>query len=129
MNMLRVPGFGPYEQDDFHDLCDELGILVWQDLMFASMDYPFEDRLRPDRRGARCATSSARLAARPSTAVLCGNSEIEQQVAMLGLDMALARIPFFDGPSRTSPEMLASTRSTSHQRRSGATCRCAPTEA
>lgn len=96
MNMLRVPGFGPYEQSAFHDLCDELGILVWQDLMFASMDYPFEDdgflRIASEEVG----DVAARLAGRPSSAVLCGNSEVEQQIAMLGLDVALARIPFFD---------------------------------
>jgi beta-mannosidase len=96
MNMLRLPGFGPYEQDAFHDLCDELGILVWQDLMFASMDYPFEDDRFRGVAEAEVQDVATRLAGRPSTAVLCGNSEVEQQVAMLGLDLGLARIPFYD---------------------------------
>jgi beta-mannosidase len=96
MNMLRLPGFGPYEQETFHELCDELGMLVWQDLMFASMDYPFDDPGFGKLAEAEVGRLAARLAGRPSTAVLCGNSEIEQQVAMLGLDMGLARIPFFD---------------------------------
>lgn len=100
MNMLRLPGFGPYEQDAFHDLCDEIGVLVWQDLMFASMDYPFDDDAF--RRGAEAEVRDIvrRVAGRPSTAVLCGNSEVEQQVAMLGLDMAMARIDFFDNGVR-----------------------------
>jgi beta-mannosidase len=102
MNMLRLPGFGPYEQAAFHDLCDELGVLVWQDLMFASMDYPFEDEVFAATAAAEVAQLVEGIAGRPSTAVLCGNSEVEQQVAMFGLDMTLARIPFYD---RTVPEI------------------------
>ncbi len=95
MNMLRVPGIGAYESGLFHDLCDEMGILVWQDFMFANMDYPFADE--HFRRLAEGEASAVldRLAGRPSLAVLCGNSEVEQQAAMLGLDPALARGEFF----------------------------------
>lgn len=95
MNMLRLPGTGAYETDAFHDLCDELGLLVWQDFMFANLDYPLADeRFRATvEREAR--SELARLAGRPSLAVLCGNSEVEQQVAMLGLDPALGRGELF----------------------------------
>ena len=95
MNMVRIPGTASYESDAFYDLCDELGILVWQDFMFANLDYPEQDEhfLRMIEREVRDVLS--RLAARPCLAVLCGNSETAQQVAMLGLDSALAHGPLF----------------------------------
>jgi beta-mannosidase len=95
MNMLRLPGTGAYETSAFHDLCDELGILVWQDFMFANLDYPTSE---PDFLAAverECAAVLEQLGGRPSLAVLCGNSEIEQQVAMLGLDPSLGRGEWF----------------------------------
>ena len=95
MNMIRIPGVGAYEDDRFHDLCDELGILVWQDLAFANLDYPFGDAEFHATCAAEVDALIERLAGRPSLAVVCGNSEIEQQVAMLGLDPELGRNPFF----------------------------------
>ena len=88
--MLRVVGTGAYESPSFHDLCDELGILVWQDLMFANLDYPV---VRPGvpaevvRREAAGGAGRPSPAA-PSLAVVCGNNEVEQQPAMMGLDPA-----------------------------------------
>jgi beta-mannosidase len=96
MTMLRVPGTGRYESPAFHDLCDELGLLVWQDFMFATFDYPAADpafRASVEREAAELL---AEVGGRPSLAVLGGNTEVEQQVAMLGLDLALARDELFD---------------------------------
>jgi beta-mannosidase len=95
MNIVRVVGTGWYEDDDFYAACDELGLLVWQDLMFANMDYPFVD---PEFRSAaedEVRQLLRRLRGRPSLAVLCGNSEIEQQASMLGLAPEVARDEFF----------------------------------
>ncbi len=95
MNMLRLPGTGAYETIAFHDLCDELGILVWQDFMFANLDYPIAD---DDFRATVIREASEVLGAlggRPSLVVLCGNSEVEQQVAMMGLDPSLGRGELF----------------------------------
>ena len=88
MNMLRVCGLCTYEDAVFHDLCDELGILVWQDLMFANFDYPYEDPAFREQVDLELDAVLGDLAGRPSLAVVCGNSEVEQQVAMLGLDPA-----------------------------------------
>lgn len=95
MNIVRVVGTGAYESAAFHDLCDELGLLVWQDLMFANLDYPVADdgfRALAER---EVREQLALVAGRPSLAVVCGNSEVEQQVAMLGLDPELGRGELF----------------------------------
>jgi len=91
MNLVRVVGTAAYETPVFHDLCDELGLLVWQDAMFANLDYPLVDPGFRATVEAELAALVDALAGRPSTAVLCGGSEVGQQVAMLGLDPALAR--------------------------------------
>ncbi len=95
MNMLRLPGTGAYETSTFHDLCDELGVLVWQDFMFANFDYPIEDEHFRATVTREASEVLGALGGRASLAVLCGNSEVEQQVAMLGLDPSLGRGELF----------------------------------
>lgn len=73
-NMLRVWGGGIYEQPAFYETCDELGILVWQDFMFACATYPEDDPFPASiEREAR--HQVARLAAHPSIVLWCGGNE------------------------------------------------------
>lgn len=84
MNMLRVGGMMVYEDDSFLDRCDARGVLLWQDFMFSNMEYPEEDAGFMNAVRVEVAQQLARLQGRPSLAVLCGNSEGEQQAAMWG---------------------------------------------
>ena len=96
MNMLRVTGTTVYEEDRFYAACDEAGVLVWQDFMFANMDYPAHDEAFMRSAAAEAAQQLRRLHAHPSLAVLCGNSESGQQAAMWGAPRAQWSSPLFD---------------------------------
>ncbi len=76
MNMIRVWGGGIYENDLFYDLCDSLGLMVWQDFMFANSLYPndieFKHNVLEEIR-----ENIVRLRNHPSLAIWCGNNEIE----------------------------------------------------
>ena len=95
MNMLRLSGTMIYELDAFYDACDQNGILVWQDFMFASMDYPEHDAEFCAEVGSEIEQVLARLHHHPCLAVWCGNSEIEQQAAMKGLAPQAGETPLF----------------------------------
>lgn len=96
MNMLRVAGTTVYEEDAFYALCDELGILVWQDFMFATFDYPAEDEAFMASVATEVEQFFDRIEQLACIAVFCGNSEGEQQVSMLGLDPETASSELFD---------------------------------
>jgi len=77
MNFIRVWGGGIYEDDLFYDICDEIGILVWQDFPFACAIYPtHEDFVRSVVLEA--IQNIKRLRNHPCLALWCGNNEIEQ---------------------------------------------------
>jgi len=74
LNMLRVWGGGIYESDDFYDLCDERGVLVWQDFLFACAAYPEEEPLRTEVL-AEARENVARLMPHPSLVMWNGCNE------------------------------------------------------
>ncbi len=84
-NMIRIGGTMIYEQDLFYQLCDQLGIMVWQDFMFANMDYPIDDPAFQHNVDTEIQQTLNRLCQHVCISIYCGNSEIEQQAAMLGL--------------------------------------------
>jgi len=73
-NMLRVWGGGVYEHDDFYDLCDRMGIMIWQDFMFACGRYP-EDAAFNQEVKQEAETVVRRLRNHPSIALWCGSNE------------------------------------------------------
>jgi beta-mannosidase len=76
MNMVREWGGGYYESGDFYDICDELGIMVWQEFMFGGDlipgDVPFQQNVREE-----AIEQIKRLRDHPSIVVWCGNNEVE----------------------------------------------------
>ncbi|HWC16786.1 MAG TPA: glycoside hydrolase family 2 protein [Terriglobales bacterium] len=76
MNMVREWGGGIYEMDDFYNICDELGLIIWQDFMFGGDMYPgdaeFLDNVRLE-----AIDQVKRLRDHPSIVIWCGNNEVE----------------------------------------------------
>ena len=76
MNMVREWGGGYYESDDFFDICDELGIMVWQEFMFGGDmvpgDVAFQENVRQE-----AVDQIKRIRDHPSVVIWCGNNEVE----------------------------------------------------
>lgn len=74
MNMIRLWGGGQFEKDCFYDLCDELGLLVWHDMMFACSNYPDDGAFFGNVR-AEVRHQVRRLRNHASIALWCGDNE------------------------------------------------------
>ncbi|MGE5494213.1 MAG: beta-mannosidase [Burkholderiales bacterium] len=80
-NVIRVWGGGYYPDDYFYDICDELGLVVWQDFMFACAVYNLTDEFEENIR-AEITDNVRRLRHHASLGLWCGNNEMEMFVAM-----------------------------------------------
>ncbi len=80
LNTIRVWGGGYYPDDYFYDICDELGLLVWQDFMFACAVYNLTEEFEENIK-AEFVDNIRRLRHHPSLALWCGNNEMEMFVS------------------------------------------------
>lgn len=83
MNMIRIWGGGIYEDDEFYKACDENGILVWQDFMFAGSFYPADEAFLNNVK-EEVKDQVNRLQNHPSIALWCGNNEIDEAIINWG---------------------------------------------
>lgn len=87
-NMVRIWGGGTYEDDSFYDICDELGIMVWQDFMFGCGQYhaykEFVDNVQVE-----AVQAVKRLRDHPSVVIFAGNNEGKISVALSSSHCAL----------------------------------------
>jgi beta-mannosidase len=101
VNMVRLGGFGIYEDRRFWDACDELGIMVWQDCMLASFDPP-DDPAFLDSLTGELREQFGALQGRPALTIACASSETYQQGSMYGLAPERYRARCWSGASRRS---------------------------
>ncbi|MDJ0362630.1 glycoside hydrolase family 2 protein [Rhodococcus sp. H29-C3] len=104
LNMIRIVGTMVYEQPQFWSLCGELGILVWQDAMFATTDPP-QDPEFVEVVERELEALFAMIGGNPALAVVSGGSETQQQPTMMGIAAADRQMPLLDN---VIPEILES---------------------
>lgn len=105
-NMLRIWGGGLYESDDFYELCDRKGILVWQEFIFACGKYPVTDQAFHDDVKLEARYNIRRLASHASLVVWCGNNEMEVGAWSWGYDKGIV-LPDYSMFHHTLPRLMA----------------------
>lgn len=88
-NMLRIWGGGIYETDCLYELCDEYGIMVWQDFIFANAYYPSDQPAFRKSVEQELESNIKRLRKHVSLTVWCGNNEIQWQHEILHVNMPI----------------------------------------
>ncbi len=94
-NCIRVWGGGYYPNDDFYETCDRLGILVWQDLMFACGSYNIDDSLFKNNVIKETRDALRRIRHHASLFIIAGNNEVEDGVRGHGHKQALQYLEMF----------------------------------
>ena len=82
-NMLRMWGGGEYADEEFLEKCDEAGIMIWQDLCFACLMYPFEDKAFLSTVLDEVRQNVKRISYHPCASLICGNNELEAMFSYL----------------------------------------------
>lgn len=88
VNMLRIPGNMPYESDTFYELCDSLGILIYQDYAFTNFDYPEQDAAFVEEVKQEALDFLTKHGGKACLTALSGGSEVYQQACMMGLKLS-----------------------------------------
>ena len=104
-NAIRVWGGGFYPDDYFFDLCDELGIIVFIDLMFACMAYPF-DKAFNENAGAEIEENLKRIRHHSCIGLISGNNEIEEEAEYIDFWNNEERVGYFEFFERIVPDIV-----------------------
>ena len=104
-NMLRVWGGGIYPSDDFFNICDSLGILVWEDFMYAGTMYPYDEAFLKNAE-IEAVEQVKRLSSHPSLALWCGGNEISEGYYNWGWQQSLGWSEEDDNAVKTGNDIL-----------------------
>lgn len=104
-NTIRVWGGGFYPEDYFFDLCDELGIIVFMDLMFACMAYPFDEDFCTNA-AAEIEENLKRIRHHACIGVISGNNEIEEEAAVPDYWTDEEKVGYFEFFERIVPNVV-----------------------
>jgi len=106
-NFLRIWGGGVYESDEFYELCDRAGIMVWQDFIFACGKYPTTDHAFHEDLVVEATYNIRRLASHASLVIWCGNNEMEIATWHWGNYLTGVRMPDYGFYHLTLRRLLA----------------------
>ncbi len=101
-NTIRVWGGGYYPEDFFYDMCDEAGIIVWQDFMIACLNIRLTEKMREELR-LEAICNLKRLSHHASLGLLCGNNEIEPMISQQ--NNALTKLDYLEIYERMIPDL------------------------